>query len=50
MVAERIEPLREELSVMSHLDYRKVERLPTEVDAWLGEAPPALTQGRDARV
>lgn len=29
MVSERIEPLRRELSTMSHLDYRKVEKLPT---------------------
>lgn len=28
MVAERIEPLRRELSTMSHLDYRKIEKLP----------------------
>jgi hypothetical protein len=28
MVAERIEPLRAELSIMSHLDYAKVEKLP----------------------
>lgn len=29
MVAERIEPLRAELSIMSHLDYAKIEKLPT---------------------
>jgi hypothetical protein len=29
MVAERIEPLRAELSIMSHLDYAKVEKLAT---------------------